>query len=418
MRTSNYNLVKKIKNKGYLVFNTLFQSLVFVSKADYSDFVNCNQNNINYETWKSEHLITNLNDEYKQTYTKMYGNENDKQILTIYTTTACNARCAYCFEKGITPITIKKEDCKKLAKSIIGNINAKWLHITWFGGEPLINTYAIEEITKLVKEHCEKNNIKYTASIITNGSLITKEIANKMQNEWEFKAVQITLDGLEKTYNKIKGYADGSNFNKVINNIKILTKIGQKVTIRVNFDKNNLKNALKLVRFLNKQQLTSDKINIYFAPITTTKGNDKTKKELNKQYNKIFNKLIKYGYLKNLNYFHFHLARYHCQAEQPNCFCLFPNGKTSKCQREKPEHSKISIYDDNFLQKLNLQWNTNCKNKNFDECKTCKSLPHCQGGCKIKNYEYLTKNHCDVCYMYKDAMPAILNALAKIYLNA
>ena len=44
---SKYNIIKKIKNKGYLVFNTLHQNLIFVQKQDFDDFENENVNNQN-----------------------------------------------------------------------------------------------------------------------------------------------------------------------------------------------------------------------------------------------------------------------------------------------------------------------------------------------------------------------------------
>lgn len=418
MKISEYNIVKKIKNKGYLILNTLFLSLVFIDKKDYKDFISLNSQNKNFETWKNQHIITSIVDEYSDAYKSIYASmPRDKQIITIYTTTACNARCFYCFEKGIKPLTIKKEDCKKLSTAIINSNTAKNLHITWFGGEPLLNTYAIDEITKQLKSYCIKNGIKYTSSIITNASLVNTEIAKKMRDDWNIKSVQVTLDGCEKKYNKIKNYADNSDFKKVIKNIKTLTNYIKKPTIRINFDKHNLKDTLKLVKYLYNENLRSDKIYIYFAPITSNKGNDRSKKELNKQYKKIFKTLIKYGYLKDFNYFHFHFAREHCQAENPICYCLFPNGNVAKCQREKPSMSQISIYEKDFLQKLNQSWKDFSKKKNIEECKNCKARPLCAGGCKIHNYQNLTKNHCDVCFMYKDCFDAILTAMSKIYLK-
>lgn len=416
---SKYNICKKIGNKGYLVFNTLHQNLMFINKKDFADFENENKANPNYPEWLDEGLLgENLVDEYLQKYQQIFTKNNKKrQILTIFTTTACNARCFYCFEKGIQTLSINPKEIDNLSQAIIKSINAEWLHITWFGGEPLLFANAIDQLTENIKTYCDNNNIKYTASIITNGSLINDDIKQKMHSKWNIVSTQITLDGLEKKYNKIKAYVDGSDFKKVVQNIKLISSPEYKTTIRINFDKHNLNNCLKLVKYLYKNGLTNDKVFIYFSPITTNKGNDKSKKLINNQFKKIFKVLFKYGYIKGLQYFNFYLAEHHCQAEQPNSYCLFPNGTLTKCQRQKPQSSNISIYDEGFLQKLNAAWNSFEVSKQDEKCNDCKMMPLCRGGCKINDFTKLTKNHCDRCYVYSDAFDAILDILAKIYLK-
>ena len=69
-----------------------------------------------------------------------------------------------------------------------------------------------------------------------------------------------------------------------------------------------------------------------------------------------------------------------------------------------------------FLQKLNLEWN-NVSNHTYENCKNCKAMPLCKGGCKIYDFKDFQKNHCDKCYVYADSFDAILSALAKIYLK-
>lgn len=411
MKHSFYNIIYKVKKRGYLIFNTLNQVLVFISYNDYSDFLEMNIQNPNYIDWVNQGLIVDKNtNEYQEKLNKL--NVNCGQIITLFTTTTCNARCDYCFESGIKTLYMTESQAQQIAHQIIKSISANRLHISWFGGEPLLNTKAIDTITSIIKPYCETNNIKYTASVITNGSLIDNEIISKIKNDWNVLSVQITLDGTKKKYNKIKNYADKSNFDKVINNIKRLSE-QQRVTIRVNFNKNNLRNCLKLVKYLNKIGLTREKIYLYFAPISFS---FKNKNELNKLYKKIFFDLVKYGYIKSLSYFNFHLAKTHCQADQPNSFCIFPNGNVSKCQRERPEFSTVSIFEDNWLNKLNNNF-TNQKEINNFECNKCKILPLCCYGCKIQDQNILTKYHCERCFMYADCMPAIMECLEKIYLK-
>lgn len=112
---SKYNIIKKIKNKGYLVFNTLYQNLIFIQKEDFADFQNESKNNKNYKDWIDEGIIINdKNDENLQKlHEKHLKNSKKRQIITLFVTTACNARCSYCFEQGVQTLTINPKDVEK-----------------------------------------------------------------------------------------------------------------------------------------------------------------------------------------------------------------------------------------------------------------------------------------------------------------
>ena len=66
---SKYNIIRKIGNKGYLIFNTLPQNLVFINKCDYEDFEKETKTNPNYPEWTNEGLLgNNLKNEYFDKY--------------------------------------------------------------------------------------------------------------------------------------------------------------------------------------------------------------------------------------------------------------------------------------------------------------------------------------------------------------
>ena len=415
MKLSKYNIIKKIDDKGYLVFNTLYCSLVLIRPSDYEDFININPYNKLFEVWKKEKLITDLDDEYSN-FLSGKNLDEKMQILTIFTTTACNARCEYCFEQGIKPMIMTRDIAQKIAYKIIDNIRTNKLHITWFGGEPLLNTSAIDIITNIVKPFCIKNNIKFTSSIITNGSLINDDITKKMVEKWEIKAIQISFDGIYDDYNNIKKYVDKSDFNKVVSNIKKLVEAKLNINIRVNFSKQNFSNTIKVIKFFYDNNLFSNKINIYFAPISG-ETNYVKKSEISKMYDMIFEQLYLYGYLKNIKYFHFNFSMHHCQAGSKYSYSIFPDGKIAKCQRERPECSSVSIFDDDFLTELNNDWIAKTGEDSTKVCQNCAILPICGYGCRINNFETVSKMHCSKCYMYKDAFDSIIKILGKCYIK-
>ena len=86
---------------------------------------------------------------------------------TILTTMDCNARCFYCYEKGQPPITMSEKTANEVADFMIKSSSGTSLDIRWFGGEPLVNTTAIDII-------CDKmvtNGVPFKSSIISQYSV-------------------------------------------------------------------------------------------------------------------------------------------------------------------------------------------------------------------------------------------------------
>lgn len=405
MKISIFDFFVKEKNYFY-VYNVVTNALYKLNKSDFEDLMDRNENNFLYKNWVEDKLIVNRDvDEYK------FITQKDYQYITIFTTTACNARCKYCFEQGIKTSVLNPELCNKAVDVLLKNLPSKHIHIQWFGGEPLLNIKAIELLSKEIKLFCKENNKLYTSSIITNGSLITHDIADKMKNDWNINHIQITLDGTEKKYNKTKRYCDSSDFKKVIRNIFLLLKFDLNVSIRVNFDKSNIIDSIKLIKYLNKIGLSSDKINLYFMPINH-KDKNKNEKLLNKipkYFYKIFKELLKYGYIEDASYFNLHPSFRHCQAETQNSFSVLPDLGVIKCSHEKT--AKINLLDDTFsIKNLNSLYKFN----NDPKCDNCHLKILCQGGCKFDSQIDLRSNSCSKCFVYKDSMGEIFKILEKL----
>jgi len=165
---------------------------------------------------------------------------------TILPTTACNAQCHYCFEKGITPITMSEQTAEEVVHFIVNHCDSqKLVYLTWFGGEPTIGSERISQICKGLQE----NGIQYRSSIITNGYLLDEQLIKIADELWHLKNLQISLDGTENTYNRIKNYvnAENSPFQKVMDNVGTAINHEINVDLRMNYDKNNYHEFLDLV---------------------------------------------------------------------------------------------------------------------------------------------------------------------------
>ncbi len=112
------------------------------------------------------------------------------------------------------------------------NSNGRKTRVTFFGGEPLLNIKAIEKVSEKLK------NIDYEFSIVTNGSLLTENIADKLYN-YGLRYVQITLDGPENVHDKRRYFDDGrGSFNIIMKNLKYAQNIFN-VVLRINIDYSN-----------------------------------------------------------------------------------------------------------------------------------------------------------------------------------
>lgn len=169
-------------------------------------------------------------------------------FFVILTTTGCNARCFYCFEKGAKVSNMTEQTAHDVA-DFIERKGDKKVRIQWFGGEPLVNTKAIDIISRDLKE----KNIILESTMVSNAYLLNEENIKKAVELWNLKRIQITLDGTEEVYNKVKNYVYkdvDSPFITVLNNIENTLKAGIQVMIRLNMDEHNADDLFDLSKQL------------------------------------------------------------------------------------------------------------------------------------------------------------------------
>lgn len=90
-----------------------------------------------------------------------------------------------------------------------------------FGGEPLVNIIQGFYILENLKKYCDSHGISLFCGIITNGSLITSEIIDKLLY-YNCTMVQITLDGTKDVHDARRPYKNGKgSFDDIICAIKL-----------------------------------------------------------------------------------------------------------------------------------------------------------------------------------------------------
>lgn len=140
--------------------------------------------------------------------------------------------------------------------SIKNNIYGKFIslhrqqeiHITWFGGEPLLGFDRIYSICK----HLRQLKIKFASDMITNGSLLNESIIQKM-DILNLKYIQISLDGIAETHDKRRIFNNGTpSFNLIIENIRKLVSLTDiPLSIKVTMDHTNPTSLSDITNYFN-----------------------------------------------------------------------------------------------------------------------------------------------------------------------
>lgn len=170
------------------------------------------------------------------------------KVVTSYLilpTTACNARCWYCYEKGVMPTTMTEETANDVVSFIGNQCQGKRIYIRWFGGEP---TLAVNRINQIC-EGLKRKKIQFFSSLTTNGYLLDSDLIAKAKSLWTLKHVMVSIDGTEETYNRVKAFEHVTDnpYLRMMNNIGILLREGISVAIRVNFDQDTYQDFVPLL---------------------------------------------------------------------------------------------------------------------------------------------------------------------------
>lgn len=253
--------VKMPVEDGMLVFNMLTRELVLLNDNEYDRFV---ENDYLKEHWFVVPEATKEKeyaDLVKWVLSSHQSKSKDITAYTIFTTTDCNARCFYCFELGRSRIPMSCETAEKVVQYIIDHCGGKEVSISWFGGEPLFNLRAIETICNGL----HKEGVTFHSTMTSNGYLFDDMTVEKAVKDWNLKKIQITLDGTEKVYNKIKAYIyrDGNPYEIVMNNIGRLLDAGIRVFVRLNMDLYNAENLLALAEELAQRFADKKRLHVY-----------------------------------------------------------------------------------------------------------------------------------------------------------
>lgn len=304
--------------------------------------------------------------------------QNEITGYTIFPTTDCNARCFYCFELGRTRMPMSEETARKTADYIKNHCGGKKVKLNWFGGEPLMNPAAID----LICDSLRRDGVEFQSSMVTNGYLFDDAMAEKAEGKWNLKRVQITLDGTEDVYNRIKAfvYSDTNPYQIVMENIRRVLERGIKVVVRLNMDLHNAEDLLVLADELTRRFRGQNALKVYAhhlfkdgVPDAEQHSEEEWQKR-EEAMNRLNEKLTGAGLITQ-GVISQKLKTNHCMADNDSCITIAPDGSIGVCEHYSESEFIGHLDREGFDAKMVASWKQLMPE--IPECADCFYYPEC-----------------------------------------
>ena len=200
---------------------------------------------------------------------------NEVLEIILMPTEQCNLRCVYCYEdfiiKHMPPHVVTS--VKHFINSRLCDISQ--LHISWFGGEPLLAKNIIFDIGAFAVALCrDKPDLQLTSDMTTNAVLLDLEDAEALIR-LKISAFQVSLDGPQHHHDKTRIKANGGGtFAKIWKNLLALrdSSLPFKMTLRVHVLADNQLSLEQFVDTLANEFGKDERFRLFLKPIAHLGG--------------------------------------------------------------------------------------------------------------------------------------------------
>lgn len=430
MKESNYNFFYKLddENDKIIAYNSRTNGMALMDENQYKAFNDYIRLGVAIEDeeffsglQKGGYLVDDEINELEMLKLKLLKSKfSTKRLgLTIAPTLNCNFDCIYCYEKDYRQNSVMSQETQdKIVEMVKKNVPfIGSLDVTWYGGEPLLETKILEDLSKKFIEICKESKIEYSAKIITNGYRLTAELAKTLKS-LNINSVQVTLDGPPEVHNARRPLVGGQpTFHEILKRVGECADLID-IALRVNIDKENKEKIREVLDIIENAGL-KNKVFVYLGYVEPT----------NNCYQ--VNTCMNYNDFSNLDYdFHDILkekgfeteawSKYpqpkagYCGADSINTYVIDPKGDIYKCWTDMgiKKYSIGNLYDNK--NNIGTRFETLSTYLLYDptvdnECNECKVLPVCMGGCPRRRRDKVV----DRCSEYKYTLDKYLKNLAR-----
>ena len=398
--------IRKLANKRILVIDTETPNWITLqSNVEYLFFDSLLNGKTVNEIIIEYKLLNNKNgiNELKNVLIEIHNNDfckrklihsnKDNCNLTLYVTDKCNLQCIHCYRyKHNSKIELKTEQWKNVILQF-SRLKKRGEFVTFTGGEISLRNDLIEIISYSF-------SLGLKNIILTNGIIWQEEDYRQIVRYSH--EIQISLDGIYESQNdRIRG---SGTFKKVINSLKIITKLANKINpkLRIALAMTFMAEDLQQVRtgirdFKNEIEMLLDREIIFRISTRLKPGRTIKKLNLNQQNHY----RIATTYIKNLiyndNYWESKLMNVACFSPFVriiNCgfgqnIGVLSNGDVMACSESSLE--LVGNVKENSLWRIrtlltNIFQSTSIEN--METCRDCDLKYICGGGCRLDNLYY------------------------------
>jgi uncharacterized protein len=332
------------------------------------------------------------------------------RVLVLHLTDYCNLRCRYCFIEGNIPQDYKRQDMtgeviekaiNKFGQVIAGQTFPKSPSVVLYGGEPLVNWEILKHGLEYLRQSQKTGQLPSMIDkiLITNGTLITKEIAEDLKR-YEVM-VSVSIDGPKDIHNLNRVYRNGDgSFEKTLAGFRILQEAGIRPTISCVLSKESLEYALNTIRWLldelgikalgfNHVSIVPN-VSVYDPVYEANFGETLigVQEVIQDSYPDVYERRMNH----KINAF---LDRRILKADCTGCgeqMSVSPDGQVGICQGYMGSRKTFagSVFDaeyDPSMDSVFIEWSQRSP-LNMVQCYQCPALATCGGGCP-RNADYI-----------------------------
>ncbi len=316
-------------------------------------------------------------------------------------TEACNLKCRHCYQdeaqSKINPMSNLYQTVDIMSSALETWKKKGRLSIT--GGEPFL--YPDEVI--LLLSYIEANKNFAAVSILTNGTLVSEDLALELSKFNKIREIQVSIDGHNSaTHDGIRG---NGAFERSLNGIELLRKQNVNVAIMFTLNKlnaNQVSPILDLANNIGVQYLTIER----YTPMGKSDKDALTLNptELEKAYRSAYEKWLQLKQEGSKLKLRTSRPLWHLINDSLGGFCpvgyscltIMPDGTVYPCRRLPIDLG--NLYTDGIYKiwyTSPVLWSIRRKNRMESECGHCDDLSQC-GGCRAAAYaingDYLGKD--------------------------
>lgn len=173
-------------------------------------------------------------------------------------TNRCNLECKHCYNRAgsnnsIPPRKYTQEQIDAFYHYYKPEV------VSATGGEPLLEYETVKQIAKSLADYGAE------MELVTNAYILTEDKIKELLAINPNLSCQISLDGLEKIHNQIRGNEQA--FQRAVAGIELCLKYGIPVKPRLTLMQSNYEETYKVIDFINEITTEDDQVKIIVRPV-------------------------------------------------------------------------------------------------------------------------------------------------------